>query len=158
MQQWQGKLISGILAVVFTAVGIGSFYMLRTPDDAVKVQATVVDAVSYRNSDYDRMYKKVYEYRYRGEPYRSTDGSGQSMHPKIGGEREISIDPDDPEHIYPVGFWTWLFPLIFTLVGLGLGAALVVELMRGARGSTGDPDQPQTFRPSDAGGDGSPFV
>ena len=82
-----------------------------------KVEATIVEVMSYRNRMADGIktfHYAVYEYVYNGMTYTSQSKFGTSACPKIGKKRTLFLNPENPEQYIEKRFMTYLVNVILS--------------------------------------------
>lgn len=97
-----------------------------------KISATIVDALLYEKRGVDGLehyYYAVYEYQYHGVTYKSKSNVGTSMPPRIGNQRILYVNADNPEEYVEKRFLSYLPIVILTAmvaVFMPIGIMLVL--------------------------------
>ena len=85
----------------------------------VQVEARIVDSLRYyrRGADgNEHFYYAVYEYQYNGLVYRSESKYGTNACPKVGKQRTIYLNPNNPEEYIEKRFLSYLHIVILSAI------------------------------------------
>lgn len=139
--RWIPALLAlvGVALLVSAVLVARDSWSLRGKD--TKVSATIVEI----ESPPDGGRHPIYEFEYEGETYRhESPVSTATRRTDVGEERELYIDPDDPEKAKETGFIAmWFATIMLTAFGVALLVAalvtwVIMRIVRRLRGS-GEP-------------------
>ncbi len=119
---WWALILGLIVAVAFFVILLyRTIHVWRNCTDTVN--AVCVELVPSIDEETETtLYSPVWEYTYKGQLHRSSDGSATSVNvPKIGDHRTLYIDPEQPEE-----FRTKVpHELLFTILMAGVTALII---------------------------------
>ena len=96
-----------------------------------EVKGVVIENVLSSSNEDGSSYAPVFEYEYNGVKHRYKSNVYTSPPSyDVGESVTIMVDPDDPEDIYVIGYYsTWVFGIVFLAVGLGVSVAGLIVLV-----------------------------
>ncbi len=132
-------LIGTLCFLIGAGMLIGGFFYNKSRTDKLnswtQTTGVVVDyKISYDTDDdgfREEMYSEIVEFEVNGTKYTATDNSRSNVRPKMGKERVIAYNPDNPNQNMFVASGKTMLILLFALGGLFalLGAGSLVTVI-----------------------------
>lgn len=139
------RFVKIIMLICF--LGIGSIFAILVPNVitakrdrcTLEVSAIVVDLA--QDSSDGSLYAPVYEAYIEGEAVRLTSNTYSNIHPDIGDEVQMFVNPDKTSEFYSPSDGSDLLALIFRIVGwvlIGFGVIILFIPMGRRKGYQGN--------------------